>query len=314
MAHVTNEDADGNELIPGFTPSWQKISTIKVVMGNVHGALKYYDGGVPHSVNSQPLEQAIKSWEQDPDFGAKTAKPFDMVTDTEAAYMGLASTQKFSWPVLTVDSRVKYWSMFLVMIVACARASCVSTYVPTMENIVLPEAHLWDADGLPAWIELGWLDWKSRNGGNRNKRFGIMLHRNYLDSRFCPVFWLMSWLWRSGITTGPIWGDDETNKPKTVEKAMKFIVSFMTVAGLTCHSIRKTGAQWIGRCHGDSSDCMLAGRWNTPQMVARYIGDGHKRAHDFGEVGSEHQDPIYHTWFWKKTSRGGGSGNSHDLL
>jgi hypothetical protein len=38
------------------------------------------------------------------------------------------------------------------------------------------------------------------------------LHRNYLDSRYDPVFWLLTWLAFSGIERGPIFQKKEGGK------------------------------------------------------------------------------------------------------
>jgi hypothetical protein len=47
------------------------------------------------------------------------------------------------------------WTMFLVALCMMARASCITTYCPTMDDTRLPPKSKWDADGLPQYIELG---------------------------------------------------------------------------------------------------------------------------------------------------------------
>ena len=42
--------------------------------------------------------------------------------------------------------------MFLVAIGLMARASCITTYCPTMEDTKLPPEGAWDDDGMPKWI------------------------------------------------------------------------------------------------------------------------------------------------------------------
>ena len=85
-----------------------------------------------------------------------------------------------------------------------AQASDLTTFCPTVEDILLPEAHMWDPDGLPKFIELGMRDWKWRSKANKGKRYGIRLWRNYCDAHYCPVFWLLFWLNYSGLKSGPI--------------------------------------------------------------------------------------------------------------
>lgn len=57
---------------------------------------------------------------------------------------------------------LRTWTMLLVSISMFARASCVTTYCPTFEDIRLPHPAEWDSDGVPKWIELGMRDWKHR--------------------------------------------------------------------------------------------------------------------------------------------------------
>ena len=57
---------------------------------------------------------------------------------------------------------LRTWTMFLVAINMFARASCITTYCPTYEDIQLPTDAERDPDGLPQWIDLGMRDRKHR--------------------------------------------------------------------------------------------------------------------------------------------------------
>ena len=59
---------------------------------------------------------------------------------------------------------MRTWTMFLISICMFARASCITTYCPTMEDIRMPRegGAEWDVDGMPDWIELGMRNWKHR--------------------------------------------------------------------------------------------------------------------------------------------------------
>jgi hypothetical protein len=58
-------------------------------------------------------------------------------------------------------------------------------------------------DGIPAWIDLGLVDWKCRTKKNKGKRYSIRLHRNHVDVRFCPVHWLLVYLKYYDIANSP---------------------------------------------------------------------------------------------------------------
>jgi len=182
-----------------------------------------------------------------------------------------------------------------------ARASCMTTYMPHVEDIILPPAHLWDDDGVPQWIELGWFNWKSRKAKNVGVRYGVRLHRNYLDSRFCPVHWLWIWLAYSKITSGPIWGNVTTD---TYAANMKHILRvFMGVEGASSHTIRRSAAQWSGRCGDKGTGCRNAGRWQSFEHMMTYIAQGSKGADDF--KGSADGDPIFKMWVFKPVTAAG---------
>ena len=47
--------------------------------------------------------------------------------------------------------------MFLTACAVMARASCITTFCPDVEDIKLPESEaMWDADGWPKFIEIEW--------------------------------------------------------------------------------------------------------------------------------------------------------------
>jgi len=92
--------------------------------------------------------------------------------------------------------------MYLLQTVLIGRVSDITTFCPKVQDIVFPSTV--DKDGIPPLLNIGLRGWKGRKKGNHAKRYGIDVHRNYLDSRVCPVFWLTMWLAESRITSGPI--------------------------------------------------------------------------------------------------------------
>ena len=74
-----------------------------------------------------------------------------------------------------------------------ARSSEVTKFCLLNEDTVLPEEHMHDADGYPMFLDLGMRVWKGRSEEFHGERYSIRAWRNRVDSRFCPVFWLMIW-------------------------------------------------------------------------------------------------------------------------
>jgi hypothetical protein len=181
------------------------------------------------------------------------------------------------------------------------RSSCMTTHMPTFEDTVLPESHLWDPDGYPQWIELGWRDWKSRKTANKGSRYGVRLNRNYFDPRFCPVMWLIIWLRYSGIKEGPIFGDIS---PKTYQAKTSHILRvFMCIKGATSHTIRRSSAQWAARCGDKGPGIRNAGRWKSFAHLITYLAQGAKQAERYH--GDPNGDPILTCWpFQTVTSAG----------
>ena len=198
-------------------------------------------------------------------------------------------------------------------------------YCPLVEDTKLPEAESqWDSDGLPKWIEIGLRHWKFRSECHDGKRYGMRLHRNYLDSRFCPVTWLLTWLHFSGIEKGPLFqsyeGGKLTGKPMTTTQWCGATTKLFTAAGLyvpahtnadgvripasgvTNHGIRRSATQWAGRCGGKQLDVMNNGRWKTLEEMAKYMAQGAtmRKRHE-QDSGA---DPIFSTWVWKPVTIG----------
>ena len=195
-------------------------------------------------------------------------------------------------------------------------------YCPTFEDTYLPEAESqWDADGLPKYIEIGLLRWKTRTTANQGKRYGMRLHRNYLDSRFCPVTWLLMWLHHSGIKEGPLFqqiitGGRPNGHALAESTWRKATIKMFAAAGLykyahvdedtghrvpaqgvTNHGIRRAACQWAGRCGGSEVDVMNNGRWKTVAEMIKYMAQGAttRNRHEL-DMGT---DPIFKTWVWK---------------
>jgi hypothetical protein len=175
------------------------------------------------------------------------------------------------------------------------------------------------------WIETGLRDWKTRTRAHAGKRYAMRIYRNYLDPRFCPVTWLLIALHYSGITSGPLFQTtDSEGKPSGTahseghwENTTKRLFtaaglytaghkgadgSYIKPVGVTNSGIRRSAAQWAGRCAGREIDCANNGRWKTYTEMARYMGQGAKRRQGHENDGG--QDPIFSMWVWKPVAVG----------
>ena len=50
-------------------------------------------------------------------------------------------------------------------------------------------------------------DWKSRSRSKNGNAYYMRIWRNNKDARFCPVYWLLTYLKYANVTSGPIFGN-----------------------------------------------------------------------------------------------------------
>ena len=282
-------------LIPGVEPRWITYNSVRTRLGDINGANRFYGGVNAPTCSSSKLTRFLLVWKAKDDETNAASFPMESL---KFCYAGLSSLK---WAKIEI---IKYWSMLLVALVICARTSCIVTYMPKMCDIRLPQAHNWDPDGTPKFIEIGLRNWKWRKK-NKGERYGIILWRNYVDSRFCPVFWLMLWLnYGEPAADGGIWSG------VTEDKYRKHILKILEKTGvkdtkkkkLRAHSLRVVGAQWAGRCGDKGMGAKQAGRWADMNMVAHYIAKGAKTAGEFANA--PEKDPIFKMWRWKPVTTG----------
>ena len=290
-------------------------NSIKTYVSAITGTC--YEFGVsdpPHAKNKQ-LRDNMNEW-VDADEVASAAA-FDMATDLPKLYASCWSM------AASQQRRLKAWTMFLYAISIMGRASDVTTFCADVKTgIRLPEAaHEWDADGLPSYIEVAHLNWKWRRKANVGKKYWLKLHRNYLDSRFCVVFHLLMYLHYFEIERGPIFqnGKGDAMSPSCWETMTNHIFKGAGLytpchtdednvhhekSGCTNHSIRRTAAQWAGRCGAKEVDVRNAGRWKTMEELAKYMAQGHvDKATAQRKANGE--DPIRKIWWFQPVTEGG---------
>ena len=163
-------------------------------------------------------------------------------------------------------------------------------------------------------------DWKWKRKSNKGKPYWMKLHRNYLDTRFCIVFHLLSYLHYYEITEGPIfqYKGDKMSEPQwelmttTIFKHSGLYVAahrdedggYHEKKGPTNHSIRRSAAQWAGRCGAREVDVRNTGRWKTMEELAKYMAQG-----AVDKIKAQRKvkgaDPLRKIWWWQPTAEPG---------
>jgi hypothetical protein len=229
--------------------------------------------------------------------------------------------------------------MFLTAMCIMARASCITTHCPKLEDIKLPPSRHWDKDGLPKYVILGLRNWKSRKKENAGKLYPVKIHRNYLDPTYCPVFWLLMYLKHSQNTQGAVFQDDDAARKGQNLTDTQWIgmtdhwfgaaglrvngrgavqagadgntkhAPAVPFSGCTNHSIRRSAAQWAGRCGAREIDVRNAGRWRSMQILAKYMAQGAIQREDYeDDEDGPKEDPIFGMFVFKKVTRASEAG------
>ena len=287
----------------------RKHNAIKTYLGAISATCTEFAIPEPPHKKDTDLHEKLRLW-KDADEVAQ-AHPFDFVDDLPKLWAACWTVK--SWSKMRA---LKNWAMFLISICMFARASDVTTHCPLFEDTRLPPEGMWDDDGLPQFIEVCMKDWKSRSRSKKGKPYFMRIWRNYKDPRFCPVYWLLKYLKYANVTSGPIFGEkgkfqtpeawthqtDALFKkaglymPKHFDQEKQVVVQKQ---GCTNHSIRRSAAQWAGRCDAREVDVRNAGRWKTMEELAHYMAQGAKVSEAAMEASSSGTDPIYDIWAFR---------------
>ena len=137
----------------------------------------------------------------------------------------------------------------------------------------------------------------------------MKIHRNYVNPTFCPVLALLVYLHYSGHTSGPIFQLGGNHVDVGTWKRM--LLRWFELVGLrnagagakcTSHSVRRSAAQWAGRCGARELDVRNAGRWRSMQILAKYMAQGAVTREEYEEGEEPVQDPIFRMWVFKKVT------------
>ena len=259
------------------------------------------------------LTETIEQYEDD----EESAPAFDMETALPAFWKALWMLK--GWSVM---KRICCWAMLLFSICIMARASCVTQFCPLIETLTLPKERHWDKDGLPKYVIVSMTNWKSRKKAHVGKAYPLKIHRNYVDPNYCPVTWLLIYLFYSGHKEGALF---QLKGQRLTESQWCLMTNhLMGVAGLRVngraanpdtgeaavpssgcsnHSIRRSAAQWAGRCGAREMDVRNAGRWRSMMILARYMAQGAVQREDYeDDEDGPSEDPIFRMWVFKRVT------------
>jgi hypothetical protein len=221
---------------------------------------------------------------------------------------------------LTYEKKVHLWSRLLVQFATIGRSADVTgKYCPKYASASFPpNAEAWTGDNLPSYVQVAWTNWKKRPKKQKNAPYLVRIYHNPKDLRFCPVHWLFtSWSLRQ---------DEDRHAPgaallPSIESNtyMVHLRILCDKAGQDCeilssHSVRRSAAQWAGRCGADLVTVRNIGRWMSLLNLARYVSDG-VQLHRQMESDYEGEDPIFEFWpFNYRTAVSSMESNSTELL
>ncbi|KAL1528704.1 hypothetical protein AB1Y20_010038 [Prymnesium parvum] len=265
--------------VQGVKPD-HSANTIRAYLGALTAACDEFSSVKGGSVCSSQMAAKMKIWQDEDTIDG--AVPFDPVTALPALWEAVFTMSH--WSMLKC---IKAWTMFLIAFAMMGRASCITKYCPTYEDLVLPGKKQWDSDGFPQWVELGLRDWKCRTTANKGKRYALRREVN-------------------GVPTGENMTTDMWTAITDRMFAKTKLYDLEKKTGCTNHSIRRSAAQWAGRCGARELDVRNNGRWKTMALLALYMGQGPiamakaLEEHDF--------DPIEKIWWYQAATIAGING------
>jgi len=320
----------GREPLFGRQRSFQTIEKLKVSCDYLHRQAKCNASPTQAPENAQILKTLASA------YCPTGAESYDMAEALPRFYEACfdnAATPKFGrrWSQL---KQIGTWSMWLTGKAHLHRGSDIHKYPACFENLKFPQSPGdYNQLGIPKYIIMGYTDWKGRPVKEVNKGpYEMLLWRNDLDTKYCPVVWLMLWLQVSRIRSGPIYprfnvrGDDISRVASMVSSVVggKKCVNYLDSKGVnvkmseSCyktltstlnfragyhvtrqHFDRKSASKWAAFCNaGVDWEIKNAGRWKDgSRHHYAYIEAGVQENQKHRILGSK--APIRSMWVWK---------------
>jgi hypothetical protein len=245
---------------------------------------------------------AMEVWsEEDEESRAESFKPDEIIEDLFKAL--------FEMDAWTDEKKIHIWARFLLQFACIGRASDVcwakkNEYCPVIGDMEFPpNPDQWtdDPDRLPLFIIVAWRKWKGRPAKFKQSPYRMRIMANVLDLRFCPIHWLMKSLAirKQKNNSDPILPRMSSQTYQLNLKKL-FACNEYDAAGkgkYTCyssHSIRRSAAQWAGRCGLGELTIRDIGRWCSLDNMAKYVAEGERIK---SEMEFNHGiDPIVNFW------------------
>ena len=282
-----------------------KAKSIETWVGGVSATCKMYH--CPYNYAGQYTD-TFKKWKlTDQEL---RARPFCVAKDLPMLYKACFS--KNGW---NDAKRLEVWAALLLQLAIMGRASCVTTYCPLWEEMELPKTEDgFDADGMPKYLVFVLHNWKHRSG--EMYPYKILVHRNYLDAKHCPIFWTLSL-----ANTRRFYGEELKgkmltwqfpcgNKPKRYSERYRRAIKrlfciaskepgYEYLAECSSHSVRRSAANWANRSKVDRSMIMDVGRWNDLTTLFKYLMQGNAEIRRYQIENSNWEDPICRIWVFE---------------
>ena len=184
-------------------------------------------------------------------------------------------------PFNTAIQRMEVHAMFMTSLACCARRSLFTTFSPRRDQVMFSKEM--DADGIPNYYKIRLKRWKGNPDENNRRNQTLLIRRNKLNVRFCPVIAMVLWLKTlhdvaPDDMNGPLFPaltrshnmferDDEGNMERTDcstwgvwwNNATKYVGNGLEKC--SSHAIRRSVVKWAARCDAKENDVIEAGRW-----------------------------------------------------
>ena len=200
---------------------------------------------------------------------------------------------------MSYRKRVQVWARFLLQFSVIGRSSDVTgEYCPLIENIIFPDNQIdYLPDGIPRWLIVTFLDWKSRPVWHKTQipRYKIRIYANHVDTRFCPIHWLIHHWDIENLVSGPIVQARNEDQYRNDLKSLFNSVGF----DYTSHSVRRSAAQWARRCGADLVVIRNVGRWVSYTSLLYYIAEAEQAARAaMRKNNNSGIDPVIYYWIF----------------
>jgi hypothetical protein len=268
-----------------------KVGTIKLELDILSQVLKefYHPAGLHRTSDVKKL---LEAWEEEDDVSRAVA--FDPETTLPEAWNVLWRET----PNQSYRKKVRIWSRFLGQFALIGRASDVTSgYCPKIQDVSLPANRRdWLRDGTPRYLDLVWYNWKGRRSANVGSEYHIRIYHNPKHLKYDPITWIIK-EWRSRTRAELKEPGAEVFFPLSARawnEALRTYVFGPLDLACTSHSVRRSAAQWAGRCGSDISVIRNVGRWECLSELLKYVAEGNERSlimtrdHD--------ADPIFDFW------------------